>query len=145
MQITAKIVLQEENLPKTTTEKSEVKTSSKRGNKTSASKGMGKNYSSLICNKSDWIIDVAISYYYPEESPKMSPTETNPISSALHLSREHRLEEEKRKDVMEDTTIKDDIEVFAEDKKWSESTSSEGANVQPCCEDVHFNLMKSSG
>ncbi|KAK3539017.1 hypothetical protein QTP86_023621 [Hemibagrus guttatus] len=108
----------EVNLPgnsNPTTESGE-KMSSMRGNKTSSSK---------------------------EESPKMSPRETNPISNALHLSREPRREEENSKNVIEDATIKDSIDSFVEDKKWSVSTSSEGANVQPCCEDMHFNLMSS--
>lgn len=79
-----------------------------------------------------------------DESPKISkgglePTEKTP--SALQISKERKLEQENISNIMKEYTIKDDNDSFAEEKEVS---SSEGAKVQPC-EDMHFNLMKSSG
>ncbi|XP_060740266.1 uncharacterized protein LOC132855383 [Tachysurus vachellii] len=121
----------EENLPgnsNTSTEESGKSSSSIGRNKTSASRFKGVKHKSIA-----------------DESPNISkgdlePTEKNP--SALHLSKEPKLVKENIKNIMEEYTIKDDTDSFAEEK---EQSSSEGAKVQPCCEDMHFNLMKSSG
>lgn len=85
-----------------------------------------------------------------EKSPKMSQcglehTESNPISAALHLSKEGKFKEENCENVTGDTTNKEDLESSVEDKESSILTSSEGADVQPSSEDVHFSLMKTSG
>lgn len=75
----------------------------------------------------------------------LAPTESKPTSTALNLSREPKLEEKNCKNVTGNTTIKDDVESSAKDKDLSVLISSEGANVEPCCEDMHFSLMKTSG
>lgn len=81
-----------------------------------------------------------------EKSPKMSQcglehTESNPISAALHLSKEGKFKEEN----CENVTNKEDLESSVEDKESSILTSSEGADVQLSSEDVRFSLMKTSG
>ncbi|MCI4392707.1 hypothetical protein PGIGA_G00148940 [Pangasianodon gigas] len=126
----------EENLAgisNTTDEKSVDRMSSIRGNKTSVSRGKEVKPKSIA-----------------EESPKMSqsdsePTDSKPVSAALHLSKEPKLEEENSENVTGDTTIKDDMESSAEDKELSILTSNEGENVQPSCDDMNFSLMKTSG
>lgn len=70
----------------------------------------------------------------------LEPTGSKPMPTALRLSKEPTLEEE---NVTGDTIAKDDMKSSAEDKELSILTSSEGANVQPCCEDI--NLMKTPG
>ncbi|MCJ8746931.1 hypothetical protein PDJAM_G00147480 [Pangasius djambal] len=125
----------EENLAgisNTTDEKSD-RMSSIRGNKTSVSRGKEVKPKSIA-----------------EESPKMSqsdsePTESEPVSAALHLLKDPKLEEENSENATGDITIKDDMESSAEDKELTVLTSSEGENAQPSCEDMSFNLMKTSG
>ncbi|XP_047675083.1 transcription factor TFIIIB component B'' homolog isoform X2 [Tachysurus fulvidraco] len=91
------------------------------GNSNTSTEESGKKISSIRRNKTSASRVKGVKHKsIADESPKISkdnlvPTEKNP--SALHLSKEQEREQ----------------------------SSSEGAKVQPCCEDVHFNLMKSSG
>ncbi|XP_034155230.2 transcription factor TFIIIB component B'' homolog isoform X1 [Pangasianodon hypophthalmus] len=125
----------EENLAgmSNTTDEKSLDRMSSRGNQTSVSRGKEVKPKSIA-----------------EESPKMSqsdsePTESKPVSAALHLSKEPKLEEENSENVTGDATIKDDMESSAEDKELSILTSNEGENVRPSCEDMNFSLMKTSG
>lgn len=72
-------------------------------------------------------------------------TESKPVSTALHLSKEDKFKEENSENVTGETTNKVDMESSVEDKELSILMSSEGANVQPSCEDMRFSLMKTSG
>ncbi|KAK2845569.1 hypothetical protein Q7C36_010423 [Tachysurus vachellii] len=109
----------EENLPgnsNTSTEESGKSSSSIGRNKTSASRFKGVKHKSIA-----------------DESPNISkgdlePTEKNP--SALHLSKEPKLVKENIKNIMEEYTIKDDTDSFAEEKEHSASSTVDSEETE---------------
>lgn len=64
---------------------------------------------------------------------ELESTDSKPISTAVHPSKEPTLEKENSENIPGDTVIKDDMESSAEDKELTISAAK------------NFNLMKTSG